>query len=75
MKELYEEGVTTHLGPESCAGDGNITGEALTGVHAGLAIELRNHPLSVPTQWTVREGNIPCGVSVSRMGTLRSRGN
>ncbi len=50
MKELYEEGVTTHLGPESCAGDGNTTGEALTGGHAGLAIELRNHLLSVPTQ-------------------------
>ena len=49
MKESYEEGVTSHLGPESCAGDGNMTGEALTGAHAGSAIELRNHHLCVPT--------------------------
>ncbi len=57
MKEPYEEGVTPRLGPESCAGDGNIMGEALTGACAGLAIELRNHHLRVPTEWPVWEGN------------------
>jgi hypothetical protein len=35
MKEPYEEGLATHLGPESYAGDGNIAGVARTGVHAG----------------------------------------
>jgi hypothetical protein len=35
MKEPYEKGLATHPGPESCAGHGNMTGEALTGAHAG----------------------------------------
>ena len=35
MKELYREGVATHPAPESCAGGGNTSGEALTGVHTG----------------------------------------
>ena len=35
MKEPYGEGPASHTGPESCARDGNGTGEALTGVHAG----------------------------------------
>ena len=35
MKESYGKGLATHPGPESCAGGGNIAGEALTGVHAG----------------------------------------
>ena len=32
MKESYGKGLATHPGPESCAGGGNIAGEALTGV-------------------------------------------
>jgi hypothetical protein len=35
MKESYGEGVATRTGPESCAGGGDPTGEALTGVRAG----------------------------------------
>jgi hypothetical protein len=35
MKEPYGQGLATHPGPESCASDGNMAGEALTGVHAG----------------------------------------
>jgi len=35
MKEPYGKGRATHPGPESCAGHGNMTGEALTRVHAG----------------------------------------
>jgi len=57
MKESYREGVASHPGPESCAGGGNTPGEALTGVHTGEAIELRNQPFSVPTQWLAGEGN------------------
>ena len=49
MQEPYREGVAHHPGPESCAGSRKGAGEALTGVHAGRAIELRNHPLGVPT--------------------------
>ena len=35
MKESYVEGLAAHDGPESCAGGGNSTGEALTGGRAG----------------------------------------
>src|SRR5215211_4590475 len=43
MEEPYIEGVATHGGPESCVGVREGAGEALTGVHAGWAIEPRNH--------------------------------
>src|SRR6266545_3916974 len=43
MKELYGEGLATHADPESCAGSRKGTGEALTGAHAGRAIEPRKH--------------------------------
>ena len=42
MKTLYIEGLANHDGPESCVGDPRGRSEALTGVHAGWAIEPRN---------------------------------
>jgi hypothetical protein len=42
MRTLYVEGPATHDGPESCVGAREGAGEALTGVHAGRAIEPRN---------------------------------
>jgi hypothetical protein len=38
MKESYGEGLATHTGPESCAGDREAVGEALTGVSAGSVL-------------------------------------
>ena len=35
MQEPYKKGLATHLGPESCAGSREGTGEALARVHAG----------------------------------------
>jgi len=35
MQESYGEGVASHTGPESCANDREVVGEALTGVRAG----------------------------------------
>ena len=35
MKEPHGKAVAKHSNPESCAGGGNIAGEALTGAHAG----------------------------------------
>ena len=35
MQEPHEKGIANRLDPESCAGGGNIAGEALTGAHAG----------------------------------------
>ena len=45
MKELYGEGLATHADPESCAGSHQGAGEALTGAHAGRAIEPRKQLL------------------------------
>lgn len=57
MKELYGEGLATHADPESCAGSRKGSGEALTGAHAGRAIEPRNHLYWVPTPLQRAEGN------------------
>ena len=38
MKESYDEGLANHIGPESCADNGNIIGEALTGESAGWVL-------------------------------------
>ncbi len=50
MKEPYGKGLATHPGPESCAGHGNMTGEALTRAHVGqpLSSEIFGEPTSVP---------------------------
>ena len=42
MQELYVEGIANHDDPESCVGVREGNGEALTGAHAGRAIEPRN---------------------------------
>jgi RNA-directed DNA polymerase len=41
MRELDDEGVAIHVGPESCVRVREGAGEALTGVRAGWAIEPR----------------------------------
>jgi hypothetical protein len=38
MKESHIEGLATHGGPESCACDREVMGEALTGVHTGRVL-------------------------------------
>ena len=35
LKVSYDEGLATHISPKSCAGNGNIAGEALTRESAG----------------------------------------
>jgi hypothetical protein len=42
VKVRYDEGLTNHIGPESCVGVREDAREALTGVRAGQAIERRN---------------------------------
>ena len=49
MKEPYGKGVANHPDPESCAGDGNIAGEALTGAHAGQPLSSEITSIGVPT--------------------------
>lgn len=38
MKESYVEGLANHNGPESCADEREVEGEALTGVRAGRVL-------------------------------------
>lgn len=45
MKEPYEEGVATHLGPKLCGGDRKVAAEALVGVHAGRTLSSENKSL------------------------------
>jgi hypothetical protein len=40
MKESYDEGLASHIGPESCGYDGNVIFEALTGGNAGRVLSL-----------------------------------
>ena len=38
MKESYDEGIASHVGPESCGGVSNGAAEALTGERAGRVL-------------------------------------
>ena len=42
MKEPHRKGVANRSSPESCASHGNMTGEALTGVHVGQPLSSEN---------------------------------
>jgi len=57
MKEPHREGVANHSNPESCAGDGNIAGEALTGAHAGQPSSSEITSIGVPTLSPEGEGH------------------
>ena len=43
MEVSYGEGVATHTGPESCAVDREVGGEALTGGRAGRVLSRERH--------------------------------
>ena len=57
MKEPHKEGVAHRLGPESCAGEGNFTGEALTGEDVGQVLSSEITSIGVPTLWNGGEGH------------------
>jgi len=42
MKVSYDEGVASHVGPESCVDDRKVMDEALTGESAGRVLSLEN---------------------------------
>lgn len=62
MKEPDEEGVASHLGPESCAGRREASGEALTGGSAGAVLSCDIKEFGVPTSLRYTEGHIALGV-------------
>ena len=57
VKVHYDEGLTNHIGPESCAAVREDVREALTGVRAGQAIERRNFALREAHALLTAEGN------------------
>ncbi len=65
MRESYDEGVASHIGPESCGGGSNAMAEALTGVRAGQVLSREMLVNSgVLTIWVSRKA-IP-GMSLTR---------
>jgi RNA-directed DNA polymerase len=60
MKESYNEGLASHIGPESCDGGRKIDGEALTGAHAGQVSSCEISS-GTPTPLSEAEGNIAGG--------------
>ena len=63
MKEPHRKGVANRSNPESCAGDGNIAGEALTGAHAGQPSSSEITSIGVPTLSAYGEGHTADSVS------------
>ena len=63
MREPYVEDLASHGGPESCVGVPRGRSEALTGVHAGRAIEPRNSLFGVPTRVMRRKATSPAALS------------
>src|SRR5208282_2663322 len=57
MKEPHRKGVANRSNPESCAGGGNIAGEALTGAHAGQPSSSEITSIGVPTLSPEGEGH------------------
>jgi hypothetical protein len=58
MKESYEQGLASHLGPESYADGGNAMGVAMTGVHAGQPLSSEISTFRVPTLSDAGEGHM-----------------
>ncbi len=58
MKELHREGLAIHPGPESCASDRKVRGEALTGEHAGQVLSPDIRIIGLSTLCSETEGNI-----------------
>ena len=74
MKEPHDEGLASHIGPESCGDGSNAVAEALTGVRAGQVLSREILcTFGVPTLWDSAEGNIGCIVLARYVRTLRGR--
>ena len=72
MKEPHRKGIANHPDPESCAGGGNIAGEALTGAHAGQLSSSEITSIGVPTLSAEGEGHT--AGSVQSRAARRRRG-
>ena len=81
MKEPHGKGLANRSNPESCAGRGNTTGEALTGAHTGQPLSSEISLSGVPTLSIYGEGNIVSDadrkplMNAAESETLRMCGN
>src|SRR5215831_9167223 len=81
MKESYGKDPASHPGPESCVGDREGAGEALTGAHVGQPSSCEIRSSGVPTRLSDAEGHIAGGVmgepssDPAQSETLCTRGN
>lgn len=81
MKEPHKKGVAHHLGPESCAGDREVAGEALTGEYAGQPSNSEITSSGVPTLCCEGEGHTKRSVQrelpfdAAESETLSTRGS
>ena len=73
MKDPYDEGIASHIGPESCAGARKDVGEALTGGRAGRATEPRKVYVRGADVVGRTEGNTGCAAIARRSWTPRGR--
>ena len=64
VKVRYDEGLTNHIGPESCVTAREGVREALTGERAGQAIERRNIALRGAHAFLTAESN----TAMTRLG-------
>lgn len=62
MKESYEQGLASQLGPESYADGSNVVGVAMTGVHAGQPLSSEISSFRGPTLSNRGEGNTRHGI-------------
>jgi RNA-directed DNA polymerase len=81
MKESYGEGVAHHTGPESCAVDRKVKGEALTGARTGQPLSGEINLSGTPTLLSEAEGHTGGGdtrepsLGPAPSKTLRTCGN
>jgi hypothetical protein len=73
MQEPHSEGVANHADLESCAGGGEVVGEALTEALAGWVLSREETSSRAPTPCSGAEGNTDGGASASPRRALRGR--
>jgi RNA-directed DNA polymerase len=81
MQESHRKDLARHPDPESCVGDREVAGEALTGAHAGQPSSCEIRRSGVPTPLSEAEGNTERDAMASPVSdpaqseTLCMRGN
>jgi hypothetical protein len=73
MKVPYDEGIASHIGPESCASDRKGAGEALTGESAGRVLSGGRRYASASGGWKKVETISKFCMLVLRMWPFQAR--